>query len=357
MAPAAPSDKTLVAALVSALAVVAGCSTDAATTTLVTPTSVGVDPVDFLGTVPCAPGAGAAHAYVVTLTDRTTGASLGASRPVSCAAPIAFENVVVGHTYSADIQVFDQDLATIDGSTTPRWTTSCASDGAGAAEVFSDQRTYVKNCIPLTGTGPGKTALSIDASALGAAVGCTADGGKIDKLSVALVSGKTTGTPPATQKIACGQAPVVLDDGIVPGQVYTLRVEAFETGATDPSYASGCAVVAKEGVTTTASCDALTDQGYVRIDAPKLVTDSLFSCGTTGLDQVATIDVTFDDAPSSVAAAGVSCTSSFSLGPFAAGSHAGQAFLRAPGGAQKGHALCFAAVKPASTVDATCVPD
>lgn len=352
------SGRTLLA--LAALAVVPACSPDAATTTVVIPTSVAVDPLDFLGTVPCGPGAGAAQAYVVTLTDRAAGTALPPSPPVSCAAPVSFENVVVGHTYSADIAVFDVPIATIDASTTPRWTTSCASDGYGAAEVFSDQRSYVKGCTALTGAGTGTTSISVDASALAAPLGCAASTGQggaggaglVDKLSITFIGGAAP-----KQTIACGQGPVVETTGVVAGQPATLRVEAFAPGATDPGWASTCTAVPREGTVVSASCDPLTDLGYIRIDAAKLVADATSTCGATGQGVVSTFDARFDDPPNVVGVTGAACGTSPTLGPFVRGSHAGEVFLRAPDASLLAHAICFATVVPDATVTATCVLD
>lgn len=334
-----------------------GCSTDATTTTVLVPTSVGVDPVYFMGQIPCGPFDGAARAYVATLTDRTTGAQLAPSPPVSCAVPVAFENVVVDHTYSADIQVFDVPIETIDATSTPRWTTTCAADGVGAAQVYTNQRTVIQKCVELVGSGgTGTTRISIDTALLGAKIGCSGTGA-IDKLSVALAGGATMGTPPPKQTVGCGQGPVIEEAGLTPGVVYTFRVEAFEAGATDARWASTCTAVAKQGVQVAASCDALSEYGFVRVDGPQIVTDAKRTCGTTGADVVGTYDTSFDEAPNVVASQGTPCAQAVTLGPFLQGSHAGEIFMRTPLGALEAHAICFAAVVPAATVTATCVPD
>ena len=339
---------SLVAAFL--LSPLVACSTDTTAATSVVATSVGVDPLDFLGTVPCTGQSGSARDYVVTITDDTTGLVLAPSRPISCAVPVAFENVVVGHTYSAEIQVFDADPAS---GAAARWTTTCGSGGVGAAEVFTDQRTFIKNCIPLTGSGVGTTSVSVDASALAASLGCSNDGGKgVEKLRVTSIGAGLAG-----QTIGCGQPPVVADTDIVPAKLYTFRVEALEAGATTPRWAASCSATAKEGIQVAASCEALSDVGFIRIDIAKVVADAGLVCAASGPDAVGSYDVTFDDPPSSVKASTISCKNEAVLGPFERGSHAGEIFLRTSVGASKAHAICFASVAPNATATADCVPD
>ncbi len=349
---------SLLAGLVFGCAATA-CSTDTTAAATVVTTAVGLDPVDFLGTVPCTGQAGGALFYVVTINDESNGVAEGnrsfTSQPISCAVPVAFENVLVGHSYSANVAVFDSAAA----GATPRWTTTCGDPGTpgglGRAEVFTDQRAYIKNCIPLTGAGVGKTSISIDASALASSVGCSmsaTDTNKIEKLRVTSIGSTLPG-----QTIGCGQPAIVVDTGIEPGKLYSFRVEGLAPGATKAGWAATCTATAKDGIAVSASCGALSDVGYIRVDAVKLVADAALVCAASGPDAVGSYDVSFDEPPMNVKASTISCKNDAVLGPFTVGSHAGEIFLHTALGAPKAHAICFAAVEPDATVTASCIPD
>lgn len=140
----APSPRSLSAL---ALALLSGaCSSSTATATgIIPPTAVVVDPVEFLGAVPCASSPGALHRYVATLVDVSvhqeagrTETPLPSSLPTPCYQKLQFENVILpGRQYAAKIDGYDRtDLhpaATgsadmLDGTGTrvsPRWTASC----------------------------------------------------------------------------------------------------------------------------------------------------------------------------------------------------------------------------------------
>ena len=91
-------------------------SNSSTTTTIVRPELVAVDPVDFLGSVPCSDAAGAAQSYVATLLDVTPDANgklpdppfqLPSAPPTKCTQPVTFSFVVQNHRYLAQVDAYN----------------------------------------------------------------------------------------------------------------------------------------------------------------------------------------------------------------------------------------------------------
>ncbi len=98
--------------LTAAAALASACGDDETTTdTNAVTTSVTVQPSEFLGTLPCGDIEGAARSYTARVfdLDAEEGAdpTIGQSGRVSCANPLAFTSVIVGHRYAAEIEIFD----------------------------------------------------------------------------------------------------------------------------------------------------------------------------------------------------------------------------------------------------------
>ncbi len=196
--------------LLPLLALVASCSNaSTGSTTPTTPTLVAVDPLDFLGAVPCTDAPGAMRSYVATIYDVTPGIggdsgpaefALPSSGPVLCTRQIAFGGgfVVQGHRYVADIQGYDRtDIKPlgsgspimVESSTgavvAPRWTTSCGrgetpattdagadageagSPEAGGAEAGSSEAGSPEAGSPEAGSADAGDATSPEAAAPG----------------------------------------------------------------------------------------------------------------------------------------------------------------------------------------------
>src|SRR5687767_14105656 len=108
------------------------------------PTEIAVDPLQFLGSVPCSQEAGAAQAFVAVLTDASESFTLAAGPPVDCTSRMAFRYIVIGHAYTAEVDVYDRPAASLRPSggadsgsrvmvdeegtiVTPRWRTRCGA--------------------------------------------------------------------------------------------------------------------------------------------------------------------------------------------------------------------------------------
>ena len=174
---------------VLALAAVAACTSNTTTTTVVIPTSVAVDPNEFLGNLPCSTNPGAAQSYVAKIYDTSDPNKniVQTSAPASCALPVTFQNVLETHSYAALIDVFDVPASQVmvNGdveSPMPAWSTSCGvpianADGStttnGAATVVNEVRTFIHGCVPLNRPGTGTTSIAIDTSSLVSPIGCS----------------------------------------------------------------------------------------------------------------------------------------------------------------------------------------
>src|SRR4051794_4327834 len=81
------------------------------------PSSVSVDPVDFLGLVPCPAAPGGMRSSVATLTDVTDQAppfTLASSPPVRCTTFASFRFLALNHTYKADVDGYTYGVDEIE---------------------------------------------------------------------------------------------------------------------------------------------------------------------------------------------------------------------------------------------------
>ena len=223
----------IVALLVSAAGV--SCSDDSDDDeTTPAPTTVGVNPVDFLKKQVCAPTDGAVRSYQATLLDVTDGWDdafvLPSSDVIGCSQAAFFTKVTPGRRYVSRVAAFDQaDLRVqkagvpivVDAagkSVAPRWTTTCWGDegstlgvggqgggggaggassspnfgGAGGAEAqnlgveaFLNATVYTKNCDVLADAGePGATGISIRIAASLQGLSCGEQEGRVSRFVV-----------------------------------------------------------------------------------------------------------------------------------------------------------------------------
>jgi hypothetical protein len=244
------------------------------------PTLVAVEPVDFLGDVPCLPSPGAMRRYVATLEDVTgeigdEGVAfdsfvLPSSPPVSCVMPVAFGFVVPEHRYVADIQGYDRTdlvplaagspvmLGTESGEVVePRWTTSCGRQNQGtdtAVIAFNRVTIFVRACEPLTDHLEGGTPTGVTVS-LAEALGdldCDTEPGSVDRFEVTL-----DGSDDAPLEASCGEA--VTFEGLTAETTYTFTVAAFEADATTAAWETTCFRTTEPGAIVPAYCDPLVE--------------------------------------------------------------------------------------------------
>ncbi len=353
------------AALVATVVSLAACSDD--DETLLgepPPTEIAVDPLEFLGGLPCSKDQGAAKSFVAVVTDETEGFTLAASAPVPCSSRVAFRYVVLGHAYTAEVDVYDRpgsELFPVGGPTSgsrvivdaqgavvaPRWRTSCGNGPSGPAVAVDDTSVVVAGCEPLEEQGTATTALVVDPSDALGDLACEDDGGAIDAVRVSAVSGPEGEPLLPTVTLGCGAEPVTFGEGIVTGGVYTFRLEAFASGAETPGWGASCVVVAAEGVARRASCDSLTDTGAIRAAVTDL-TEPGFVCGV----DIDAFDVALEG-PKSLSAPRTACDRAVLLTSAPPGRYEGT--LRTfEDGTVESTATCVADVVPGATTELTC---
>lgn len=271
--------------LVTSAALLIGCSVSGGTAGPTTPTLIAVSPLDFAGAVPCVDAPGAMRSYVVTLYDLGTAdepqepfalpsgvvrQSDGSFAAAHCESAAAFSFVVPGHRYDAEVEVYDRDdlhalgagsrkLVDAAGNyVAPRWTTTCGrkqggavSEGPVTAAWYLTR--FVRGCAPLETTQPATPTgvrVALD-DALGA-LACGEGPGQVSAFSVT----RTDSDDPA-QGAGCADSVDVV--GLEAGKSYTFSVEAFESGASTPRWATQCHRKAVSGAVVPAACDLLAE--------------------------------------------------------------------------------------------------
>lgn len=310
----------LVLSFVAAVSATPACVSDDSTEdTSTTTTSVVVDPAEFLGSLPCGDVAGAPKSYSAVITDLTTDTVLATSGRVSCHTPLAFTNVTAAHRYSAEIQVFDVEA---DESAEPFWSTSCGTDGDGAALARSLQQVTIRGCEVLTGPGSAETSIAIDATRAVGALGCTDTGGLVLSIDVIPVEPADSDLPTVTQ--ACGQEPLVYSgEQIRAGEKYTFRLDATDL-ALEQRWATACSVTPREGFGLSASCGVLTNRGTIVFPILELLDEVALTCDPTAEDgeRVTRARVALVG-PDDVDATFVDCTRDVEIGAVKEGSYVG----------------------------------
>jgi hypothetical protein len=350
------------------------CSSDETVVGDLPPTEIAVDPLEFLGDLPCSEDEGAAQAYVAAATDEDQGFTLGAAPPSPCTTRVAFRYVVVGHAYTADVDVYDRPASELtpaggEGSGSrvmldasgavvqPQWRTRCGVGAAGPAIALDDASVVVAGCEPLDGRGSADTALVVDPSDALGRLACTGeDGGEVDAVRV-VPSGGPGGAALPTVTVACGAAPVVYAEGIQPGATYRFRLEGLAAAGDDEArWGASCVVVASEGVARRATCEPLASTGAIVVAAPDEAPG--FVCG---IDYDA-FDLRLEGA-ASLSVPRTACTGEVRLAPVPAGRYEGtlrtfEADPSASGGGSSGQvertARCEVAVAPGETAPLLC---
>lgn len=314
-------------------------------------TGVVVDPAEFLGDLPCADIDGAPKSYVATvveLADETEGERrLGPANPVSCGTPVAFLDIRGGKRYGAEISVFDVPADQAAGQT-PAWTTTCGLTGAGAAEIVAGRQTRIRGCSPIAGPGTATTSVVVDATSAAGSLGCASDGGQIGDIKIVPVEPADASLPTVT--IACGQPPVVYGADIVPGALYSFRLEG--TGADESLYGARCTTVAREGLGIVASCTLFVETGSLAFPVPAVAEDAGLVCGES--ISRARIGATGGDV--SVPGASVPCDAPAFASSLPPGTYSGSIGLYAGPDLVASYS-CAGEVLPGVTTELTCIPN
>lgn len=248
-------------------------------------TAAVVDPLEFLGELPCIDAEGAPRSYRATLVDLDTLEERGRSPIVSCDRSVAFEGVEVEGRYGARVEVFDEPEAS---ASSPSWATSCGLDGFGEAVIRAQERSVVRGCAVLTGPGTAQTSIAVDGTRVArGGGGCTDEGGLVDTLEVAVVEPADTLLPSIT--LSCGQAAAVYGADIVPGQRYAFELVARGEGGQAIGGAR-CVAVARAGIVIPASCTALSSAAALELPIPAVLAGAGLICGDEVLEaQVALV--------------------------------------------------------------------
>jgi len=336
-------------------ALAAACGDDETTTdTNAVTTSVTVQPSEFLGTLPCGDIEGAARSYTARVFDldaeEGTDPTIGQSGRVSCANPLAFTSVIVGHRYAAEIEIFDVPVG-VDAEL-PTWSTLCADDGFGAAFATALQEITIRGCRPLERLDePAAPGISIDATATAGSLRCADDpeGGLVGTIEIIPIEPEDTTLPQVTR--SCGQDPVVLKgDDVTDGTHYVFRIEATDI-AFEQRWAALCSATARDGLTVPASCSPLTSQGAVVFPIAALAEDAGVTCG----EDITRARVSLLAGPDKLDPKSVSCSGDLSF-DVKEGSYAGRVELL-DGDAIVAAFSCTAVVDPVATTPLECVPE
>lgn len=270
-----------------------GCSSDETVALDTPPTEIAVDPVEFLGDLPCSADDGAAKSYVAAATDVTVDFVLAASPPAPCSTRVAFRYIVIGHQYSAEVDVYDvpaDQLFPAGGGSSgsrvmldaagqvvaPRWRTRCGVGPSGPSTAVEDASVVVTGCDTLAAEGAGTTSILLDPGEALGDLACEEDGGDVDAIRVVPVAPENGGLPTVT--LACGAEPLILSEGIDPGTVYEFRLEGLASGEDEARWGASCVAIAAEGVTRRATCELLTDDAAIVVGTSSLEGPA-FACG------------------------------------------------------------------------------
>lgn len=314
-------------------------------------TGVVVDPAEFLGDLPCAAIDGAPQSYVATVVELETvpERKLGPSAPVSCGTPVAFHDIVGGKRYGAEISVFDVPANQASGAT-PAWTTTCGLSGAGAADIVAGRQTRIRGCEPLRGAGVGTTSVVVDATSAAGALGCASSGGQIGDIKIVPVDPASAMLPTVT--IACGQPPVVYGSDIVPGQLYSFRLEAVGADANATAYGARCTTVAREGLGVPATCTLFVETGSLAFPIPDVVAEAGLVCG----DSISRAEVGALGGETSVPPTTVPCDAPAFASSLPPGTYSGSIALFA-GQTLAASFTCSGQVLPGVTTELSCIPN
>lgn len=283
----------------SLVLVAAGCDGSASSTvTEPHPTAILVSPGEFSVKPPCIDAPGGLRSYRVQLLDQTpleglplnsdgtrpTHQTFPPSRITNCTQALAFEGVLVGRTYSADLEGFDVAAAEVTESTPARWLASCDDPARAETELSIT----IRDCAPwalVPGATPTPTEVTLS-------VPCSlprpADAEDDDDVVIEQVQVQRDGV--ALGSFACDETFKV--EGLTHGEHVTLAISAATADAR--ALGTNCRAVALDGVSLPARCDAFRYGGALRWSVDDLTALANAGCDGT-LESVVVRVVAQDD--------------------------------------------------------------
>lgn len=354
----------------------AGCTDSSSATpeASVPVTAMAMEPINFLGDVPCSSKAGSLQSYVVTLTDvtdSTTPVTLPSSPPTPCSRGIRFRYILDQHRYTAEVDGYDVPAdelipsgtpAPAEGQPTseeglpgsgsrhmllrstkallePRWTTSCSEQPS----ILYTTRVFT-TCDPLVDHGsPGATSIRVDPRAALGELRCAAEGGEVAFIDVKPASAGLD----AVTNLECGASPVDYAADITPGTEYSFRLEARAEGSAEVRWGASCFAVADEGLRASAACGPFSSTGVIEVGAPALVDAGIECGGEVKGFEVYVIALGLSSGP-------VACGESARVLGLPPGSYDLEVRKVGANGPEKPGAQCTAQVEPGATSAAAC---
>lgn len=353
-------------------------SPDTSFTEYIPDTSLSIDPTYFLGDVPCNSNGGTLKSYVATVTDITSSGPsviLASSSPTSCSRKIVFEYISPKHTYTVDIDGYEQTpeeltpylgpgsgarlmvptsiytqaqdpssglILSYDQVVPPRWKTDCESVIAAV-----DKRVGFFDCTPLQDLGtPPPTSIQVNPNAALGQNRCLSEGGQVAGFSIEPLDAAL----PPVNGVNCPGQTVTYNAGIQAGQTYRFRIHGYKEGEIDPHWSSECFATAAEGQEVKAACDPLNDKGGILIDPAKWLTGQTYTCGSSVSYYIASVD------EAKLSSGPIDCDKSVMLGPFSPGGYNVRLTLYGEKGGPAFDTLCTAGVTIGNTAELTCPP-
>ncbi len=337
----------------------AGCTDDSSGTGIVAVvTAISVDPLAFLGDVPCSEGPGAMQSYVATITDVTdpdAPFTLPSTPPIRCSTVALFRYVIDGHVYVAEVDGYDvpaSDLAPLAGNSsgarqmqeasspdvvvTPRWKSSCETPTA--AVQYSEET--IGGCTPLVDNEtPQEPAIVVDITRALGALSCE----QVGEVSVAPVD------PALPAFTATCEQQAEFSGTLVADTAYGFTLQATIDGT---AWVAHCVAVAKAGQTVTASCDSLSSKGAINFAVDDVTPAGGPTCG----DGVDTFEVqAYGVTVPGLFLSGVrACTDEVRFAPLDPGFYGAKVIARDTTGTIAWTSSCLASVSAAET--ARCLP-
>ena len=244
--------------------------------------------------------------------------------------------------------------AAVEGGVGDAGSTEAGSEGGTSTKdhpVVAAQYTtvFVRHCAPLVSHAPpGGTGISVgidDAMLAPLSLACGSTTGQIARYRVSI-----DGSTSAPLEAACDQRVTFLS--LTPGSGYHFTLEAFEPGATTPTWATHCFRTALDGAIVHAACDPLTDQGAIDLDSSALLAQLGLGCGDTLVSLNAVLAAA---QPQSAVQTPPECDAPIHFSSLAAGLYGIDVTTTLTSGPGPS-ANCVASVTPARTALAQCTP-
>lgn len=386
----------VVTSALSAILAATGCTSTSADTSTVLYSSIYVDPSSLRGDLVCGTSEGAMRSLVLTLID-VTGAGadtdekaryvLPSTPPTSCHQKPSYGAVVPAHEYVGEVDIYDrpscrESPATgcieplAEGSRTmvdpqllpagsgdlsvaiikPRWTTSCGDptlraydagvpvtplDDAGVPSSDAPTVGVYLAAVPMMGCKAIEVkettgGVIFSATSIAGGLGCGSAPAQVASLEIV----RDADPDHEVKTLSCGESLTYEDLPI--GKQQTFQVQAYESGATMPSWGARCHATPPPGVITEALCEELTDKGSARISATTV-------CNTATTFRASVVGQPTTQGP-------LPCGSTATFGALPAGEWTFSLAGFDAAGAQVATTLCRAQVKPGLVVDAACDP-